>query len=128
MVAAMPRRGEIWWIRQPRSAWQSRDAVKPRRPYLVVSSDSFNLVAEYPRITICPLTGAEHVPRRYDTDVFLGKRISGLPKDSVVRCVEIYTVFRDLLLSRVSTVPGAKMKELDRALALYLALQSPDPR
>lgn len=118
----VPRRGEIWWLRQPRATGQARDSSKARRPYLVVSSDSFNLVPEYPRVTVCPLTGAEHVPRRYDTDVFLRKRDSRLPKNSVVRCVEVYTVFRDVLLERASTLPGARMKEVDRALGLYLAL------
>lgn len=118
----VPRRGDIWWVRQPRSAGQARDASKARRPYLIVSSDSFNIIGEYPRITVCPLTGAEHVPRRYDTDVFLKRRDSRLPKDSVVRCVEVYTVFRDVLVDRISSIPGSRMKEVDRALALYLSL------
>jgi mRNA-degrading endonuclease toxin of MazEF toxin-antitoxin module len=122
MVAAVPRRGEIWWVTQPRTSAQSGDTNKPRRPYVVVSSDSFNLVPEYPRVTVCPLTGAEHVPRRYDTDVFLSRRVTGLSKDSVVRCVEVYTVFRDRLVGRAANLPGSKMKEVDVALALYLAL------
>ncbi len=118
----VPRRGDIWWLRQPRPASQARDASKARRPYLVVSSDSFNTVPEYPRIAVCPLTGAEHVPRRYDTDVYLSKRDSRLVKDSVVRCVEVYTVFRDVLIERVSSIPGSRMKDVDRALSLYLSL------
>ncbi len=118
----VPRRGDIWWVAQPTAPPQAGDACKRRRPYLVVSSDSFNVVASYPRVTLCPLTGAENVPRRYDTDVFLRQRDTGLPKDSVVRCVEIYTVFRRLLVARVSTLPGMTMKKVERAMALYLAL------
>jgi mRNA interferase MazF len=49
-----------------------------------------------------------------------------LPKDSVVRCTEVYTVFRDLLMERVGRVPRGRMAEVDRALALYLALPSSD--
>ncbi len=87
-----------------------------------MSSDSFNVVASYPRVTLCPITGAENVPRRYDTDVFLRKRETGLTKNSVVRCVEIYTVFRHLLIAKVSTLPGKTMKKVEAAMALYLAL------
>ena len=95
---------------------------KARRPYLVVSSDSFNLVPEYPRVTLCPLTGAERVPRRYDTDVYLPAREAGLPKASVVRCAEVYTVFRDVLVGRAGILRGSQMRSVDRALTLYLAL------
>jgi mRNA interferase MazF len=120
-----PRRGEIWWVRQPVGPGQAGDAATARRPYLVVSADPWNGVEAYPRITLCPLTGAEHVPRRYDTDVVIKKREAGIPKDSVIRCVEIYTVFRDLLIDRVGQLTARRMAEVDRALALYLALSQP---
>jgi mRNA-degrading endonuclease toxin of MazEF toxin-antitoxin module len=73
-------------------------------------------------VTLCPLTGLEHVTRRYDTDVVLRRRETGLPKDSVARCVEIYTVFRDQLQGRIARLSEAKMLEVDRALRLYLSL------
>lgn len=117
-----PRRGDVWWVRQPVAPGQAADDSTRRRPYLVVSADSWNLETEYPRVTLCPLIGAEHVLHRYDTDVVLRRRETGLPKDSVVRCVEVYTIFRDLLLERVATVPGRRMLEVDHALRLYLAL------
>lgn len=117
-----PRRGEIWWVRQPVSPGQAADVSERRRPYLVVSADAWNEVPEYPRVTLCPLTGAENVPRRYDTDIVLRKRETGLPKDSVARGVEVYTVFRNLLVERVGMVPARRMHEVDRALRLYLAL------
>jgi mRNA interferase MazF len=88
----------------------------------VISGDPWNLVEAYPRVTLCPLTGRENVSHRYDTDVMLKKQQTGLPKNSVVRCVEIYTVFRDHLIERVGQIPAAKMQEVDRALALYLSL------
>lgn len=116
------RRGELWWVRQPSRSDQARDTSKRRRPYLIVSGDPWNLEPRYPRVTLCPVTGAEHVPRRYDTDVFLKRRESGLTKDSVVRCVEIYTVFRDVLLERIGRLPGRRMQEVDRALSLCLSL------
>jgi mRNA interferase MazF len=77
---------------------------------------------EYPRVTVCPLTGLENVPRRYDTDVVVKKRESGLGKDSVVRCVEVYTVFRDELIERAGRLPPRRMPEVDRALSRYLSL------
>lgn len=93
-----------------------------RRPHLVVSGDPWNLEASYPRVSLCPLTGLENVMHRYDTDVVLRRRETGLPKDSVVRCVEIYTVFRDVLLERIGSVPDRKMNAVDRALGIYLSL------
>ena len=101
------------------------DTSKRRRPYLVVSGDPWNLEPRYPRVTLCPLTGLEHVARRYDTDVVLRRRETGLSKDSVARCVEIYTVFRDQLEERIAQLPAAKMADVDRALRLYLTLGLP---
>jgi mRNA interferase MazF len=120
-------RGEIWWVRQPQHSRQATDVTKHRRPYLVVSGDPWNLVEEYPRVTVCPLTGLENVPRRYDTDVVVKKRESGLTKDSVVRCVEVYTLFRDALIERAGRLPPRRMPEVDRALSLYLSLPATDP-
>lgn len=117
-----PRRAELWWVRQPRASRQAGDVSEQRRPYLVVSGDPWNVVAAYPRITVCPLTGAENVTRRYDTDVVLKRRESGLSKDSVVRCVEVYTLFRELLTERIGALSARRMTEVDRALALYLSL------
>lgn len=121
------RRGELWWVRQPASSGQADDRAERRRPYVVVTADAWNTVDAYPRVTLCPLTGAENVPRRYDTDVLLRKRDTGLPKDSVVRCVEVYTVFREALIERIGVVPGTKMREIEQALGLYLALPLGDP-
>jgi mRNA interferase MazF len=117
-----PRRGEIWWVRQPPRPEQAADESSRRRPFLVVSADPWNLEPAYPRVTLCPLTGAEHVLRRYDTDVVLKKKETGLPKDSVVRCVEVYTVFTDWLLERAGAVSHRTMKKVDEALKRYLSL------
>jgi mRNA interferase MazF len=119
-----PRRGELWWVRQPTRSEQAADTSKRLRPYLVVSGDPWNLEPRYPRVTLCPLTGLEHVSRRYDTDVVLRRRETGLPKDSVARCVEIYTVFRDQLEERIARLAAPRMAEVDRALRLYLTLVS----
>jgi mRNA interferase MazF len=117
-----PRRGEIWWVKQPGDRDQAGDLSTRRRPYVIVSSDSWNVVEAYPRITVCPLTGAENVPRRYDTDVVLRRKETSLPKDSVVRCTEVYTIFRSVLLERLARLSERRMDEVDQALRLYLAL------
>jgi len=91
----------------------------------VVSGDPWNLEPRYPRVTLCALTGLENVTRRYDTDVVLRERETGLAKDSLARCVEIYTVVRDQLLDRVVQLPENRMNEVDRALLLYLSLMVP---
>ena len=118
----IPRRGDVFWVRQPMSRKQAGDASKARRPYLIVSADPWNTLAQYPRLTVCPLTGAENIHRRFDTDVALPAAETGLPKNSVARCVEVYTIFRDELLDRAGQVSGRRMAEVDAALRLYLAL------
>jgi mRNA-degrading endonuclease toxin of MazEF toxin-antitoxin module len=118
-----PRRGEIWWVKQPSDPRQSVDTSTLRRPYVVVSSDSWNVVEAYPRVTVCPLTGAENVPRRYDTDVMLRRRETALPKDSVVRCTEIYTIFRSVMLERIARLPDQRMAEIAQALRIYLSVE-----
>ena len=123
--AITPKRGELWWVRQPSDSRQATDRSKRLRPYLVVSGDPWNLVAEYPRVTLCPLTGAENVPRRYDTDVAVSRRESGLTKNSIIRCVEVYTVFRSELEERIGRLSERRMREVDRALSLYLTLPPP---
>jgi mRNA-degrading endonuclease toxin of MazEF toxin-antitoxin module len=119
-----PRRGEIWWVKQLSDRRQAGDTSTERRPYLVVSSDSWNLVEEYPRVTVCPLTGAENVPRRYDTDVVLRRKETSLPKDSVVRCTEVYTIFRSVMLERVARIPEHRIGEVEQALRMYLSLET----
>jgi mRNA-degrading endonuclease toxin of MazEF toxin-antitoxin module len=117
-----PRRGDIWWVRQPVHPSQAGDISKRRRPYLVVSSDPWNLEPAYPRVTLCPLTGLERVARRYDTDVILKKNETRLPKDSDPGTPEIYTVFREMLIERVARIPQRKMRRVEHALRLYLSL------
>jgi mRNA interferase MazF len=117
-----PRRGEVWWVRQPTDARQATDVSKWRRPYVVVSGDPWNLEPRYPRVTVCPLTGIENVARRYDTDVVLRRRETGLSKDSVVRCVEIYTLFREELIERITRLSEKRIGEIEHALRLYLSL------
>ena len=120
-----PSRGDVWWVRRGTADEQASDATERRRPYLVVSGDPWNHEPRYPRITVCPLTGLENVTRRYDTDVVLRKRETGLPKDSVVKCVEVYTFFRERLIERVAQLSPARMREIDHALGLYLSLVLP---
>jgi mRNA-degrading endonuclease toxin of MazEF toxin-antitoxin module len=103
---------------------QALDVSKPLRPYVIVSSDAFNLHPEYPRVTVCPLMRKERPGRRYETDVLVRARDSGLPKDSLIRCVEVYTILRNLLVSPVGFVPGRLMRDVDNALGVYLSLSN----
>ena len=116
------RRGELWWVRQSNNSEQATDTSKRRRPYLIVSGDPWNFEPRYPRVTLCPVTGAERVLRRYDTDVVLKKNETGLSKDSVVRCVEVYTIFREQLLERIGCIADSKLEEVEAALRLYFSL------
>jgi mRNA interferase MazF len=125
VVSAGLRRGDVWWVRQRLDAKQAIDRSTQRRPYVVVSADAWNETPTYPRVTLVPLTGAENVLHRYDTDVFLPRRETGLSKDSVARCVEIYTIFRESLVVRACTLTARRVREMDAALELYLGIVRP---
>jgi len=54
--------------------------------------------------------------------VALPKRTAGLPRASVVKCAEVYTLWKDQLQGPAATLPAADMRRVDRALAVALGL------
>lgn len=52
----------------------------------------------------------------------LPKGTAGLPRASVVKCAEVYTLWKDQLQGPAATLPAADMRRVDRALAVALGL------
>ena len=77
MTQGQPRRMERISKRKIHFAPFERQAKAIARP--------FNVVVRYPRVTVCPVTGIENVPRPYDTDVVIQRRDGGLAKDRIAR-------------------------------------------
>ena len=47
-----------------------------------------------------------------------------LPSASIAKCAEIYTLFKEDLTEPIGTLPRERMREIDRALGLALALDA----
>jgi mRNA-degrading endonuclease toxin of MazEF toxin-antitoxin module len=111
------RRGEIWWAKVP-----MRGATAKRRPMLVVSDDVFNENERYPKVMVVHLTSVGRLGRDFDWEVALRKGTAGLRQASVVKCSEVYTLWKDQLQGPAATLPAADMSRVDRALAVALSL------
>lgn len=55
-------------------------------------------------------------------NVFLSKKQSGLPKDSVVNLTQMIAIDRDLLSEKVGELPPRIMTKVNKCLNLVLAL------
>jgi mRNA interferase MazF len=111
-------RGEVWWGR-PALPGGSRK----RRPFLIVSHDAFNRNERYPKVMVVHLTSVRRVGE-YPWEVEIPRGAAGLPASSVAKCGEIYTLLKSHLDERVGMLRGEKMEEIDRALAMALALRA----
>lgn len=107
-------RGELWWAVLPQPVG--------RRPVLVVQSDEFNK-SRIGTILVALVTsnvGRAAAPG----NVVLSRRVSGLPRPSVVNVSQLFAVPRVVLRERLRVLDAERMKEVDRGLRLVLALPS----
>ncbi len=111
------RRGEIWWAKVP-----MRGAAEKRRPMLVVSDDAFNANERYLKVLVVHLTSVGRLGRDFDWEVSLPKGTAGLQRASVVKCAEIYTLWKEQLQGPAATLPAAVMRRVDRALMIALGV------
>jgi mRNA-degrading endonuclease toxin of MazEF toxin-antitoxin module len=110
-------RGEVWWGKVP-----MRGAAGKRRPMLVVSDDVFNENERYPKVLVVHLTSVTRLGRHFDWEVALPKGTAGLQRASVVKCAEVYTLWKEQLQGPAATLPPALMRRVDRALMVALGL------
>jgi mRNA-degrading endonuclease toxin of MazEF toxin-antitoxin module len=111
-------RGEVWWG-QPALAGGSRK----RRPFLIVSHDAFNRNERYPKLMAVHLTSVRRIGSEFPWEVEIPRGEGGVPVASVAKCGEIYTLLKSRLEQRVGMLRAEKMGEIDRALAVALALR-----
>lgn len=55
-------------------------------------------------------------------NVLLPRRVSGLPRDSIINVSQIVTIDREQLLDRVGALPSDILAQVDRGVRLALAL------
>jgi mRNA interferase MazF len=111
------KRGEIWWA----------SLVEPigsgpggRRPALIVQSDTFNL-SRINTIVIVVITSNVKLSKA-PGNVLLSKKISGLPRDSVINVSQILTVDKSLLTELVGELPESVIRQVDDGVRLVLSL------
>ncbi len=111
------QRGEVWWARIPMTGSRGK-----RRLMLVVSDDIFNRNDRYSKVMVVHVTSVKRLGGPYDWEVELPRGTAGLDRSSIVKCGEIYTLWKDQLQGPVGTVPLAFMGQVDQSLAVALGL------
>ena len=113
----MIRRGEIWWASLPDAAGSGPGF---RRPVLVVQANDFNDSAI--RTVICAAITANLRLAKAPGNVQLGRRASGLNKESVVNVSQLVTLDKRFLTERVAGLAPASLRSVDAGLRLALDL------
>lgn len=119
----MIRRGEVYFVEL--SPTRGREQAG-KRPVLVVSADAIN--AQPLVVTVVVGTDAANLARDYPTNVRVSKEESGLPLDTVFLCFQIRSLDPTRFASGTdnlrpaAVLSGLKMREVDAALRLVLAL------
>jgi mRNA-degrading endonuclease toxin of MazEF toxin-antitoxin module len=89
---------------------------------LVVSADAFNQNDRYPKVMVVHLTSVERLGGPFAWEVSIPRGAAGLPRASVAKCSEIYTLWKDQLQGPAASLPRPLMQTVDRALAIALEL------
>ena len=92
-----------------------------RRPMLVVQSDEFNESAI--RTSVCATITSNMRLAAAPGNVRISRRVSSLPKDSVVNVSQLITLDKSLLTEKVSRLPAKSLREVEAGIKLVLALQ-----
>jgi mRNA interferase MazF len=117
MARAEVSRGDLWWV-----DWSPGRGSEEtgRRPALVVQTDAANRNPRYPNTIVVTVTtkGRQvpfHVPLQASAD-------SGLTRPSFAKCEQVVTISKERLESRLGSVPGDEVAQVDAALRLVLDL------
>ena len=110
-------RGEIWWAELPDPVGSSPGY---RRPVLVIQSDAFNRSHINTIIVLAITTNLKLADA--PGNVFVSKRQSGLPKDSVINVSQVLTIDKTFLSEYVATLPARIVRQIEEGMRLVLAL------
>ena len=115
----MIRRGEIWWADLPDPAGSEPGY---RRPVLVLSSDAFNR-SNIATVIVAAITSNLQLAEA-PGNVRLARKVSGLPRVSVVNVSQILTLNKVRLGAKVRELPAATMTEVETGIRRVLELRS----
>jgi mRNA interferase MazF len=110
------QRGDIWWL-----DWSlgRGSEERGRRLALVIQNDVGNRFAPTTIVAAVSTRG-----RPFPIVVALPASESGLARRSFVNLAQILTVDKSRLLTKTGRLRGARMAEVDRALAISLGLET----
>ena len=111
------RRGEIWWasLEEPHGSTPGF-----LRPVVIVQSNEFNESAI--RTSICAAITSNMRLADAPGNVRITRRVSGLPRDSVVNVSQLITLDKQMLVENVSRLPAQSLREVEAGIKLVLAL------
>lgn len=113
----MIQRGEIWWaeLQEPVGSGPGY-----KRPLIVIQSNDFNKSRINTIIAVVLTTNLKLADS--PGNVMLSKKMTGLPRDSVINVSQIITIDRYYLSDRVGILPARTMRRVDDGLRLVLSL------
>lgn len=114
------RRGDI--VAVDLEPFRRAEADK-RRPAVVVSNDMANATARRLGrgvITVVPVTS--NTRRLFPFQVLLSRSETGLTQDSKAQAEQVRSIAIERVHGRLGVVPEARMRDIDEALRLHLAL------
>jgi len=110
-------RGEIWWARLPVPRGSEPGY---RRPVVIVQSDAFNR-SNISTVLVAAISSNLRLAEA-PGNVYLKRRESRLPKDSVVNVSQLLTIDKNYLAEKVGTISAKRMLELEEGLRIVLSL------
>ncbi len=110
-------RGDIWW-----ATLSAPTGASPgyRRPVFIIQSNDFNR-SEIATVIVAVITSnvrLAHAPG----NVFIPRKVSQLPKASVINISQLITLDKQCLTERVGTLPHAYIAQVEAGLRLVLLL------
>lgn len=111
------KRNEIWWASLPDTVGSSPGY---RRPILVIQSDAFNS-SNINTIIVLAITSNLKLANA-PGNVFINKKQSGLPRDSVINVSQVLTIDKSFLSEFIATLTPKTMRQVEEGMRLVLSL------
>ena len=111
-----PLRRQIWLVNLDPAVGAE---IKKIRPALIISNDINNHYAH--TITILPIT--DKGEKIYPFEVHLQAKISGLAKESKIKCQQIRTIDKSRLIKSLGSVSDLEIKQVQQALLIHLGIE-----
>ena len=109
--------GEVWWADLPEP---TGSGPAYRRPVVVVQSDDFNR-SRIQTVVVVAVTSNMRLAAA-PGNVGIGRRGTGLPRESVVNVSQLLTLDKRILTEKAGRLSAATIREVQDGLRLVLAL------